>query len=120
MFRKTASLVGVIAGMAIGVAVGGALPALDREAQGQGRYVPPRTPDGKPDLQGVWQVMNTADVDIQDHSAGSDGPAGAGVVAGNEIPYQPWALAKKKENYEQRATADPIRSCYLPGVPRAT
>ena len=47
-------------------------------------------------------------------------PAGPGVVDGGEIPYQPWAAAKKKENYEQRATADPDAKCYLPGVPRLT
>jgi hypothetical protein len=34
--------------------------------------------------------------------------------------YQPWAAAKKKENFENRATADPESKCYLPGVPRLT
>ena len=34
-------------------------------------------------------------------------PAGQGVVEGNEIPYQPWALAKKKENFENRADRRP-------------
>jgi hypothetical protein len=47
-------------------------------------------------------------------------PPGQGVVDGNEIPYQPWALAKKKENFENRLTQDPEAKCYLPGVPRAT
>ncbi len=47
-------------------------------------------------------------------------PAGPGVVDGGEIPYQPWAAAKKHENYEHRATADPDAKCYLPGVPRLT
>ena len=51
--------------------------------------------------------MNTAAWDIQDHSAQKGVPGGQGVVEGNDIPYQPWALAKKKENYEQRATLDP-------------
>jgi hypothetical protein len=83
-------------------------------------YRPPRTLDGKPDLQGVWQVLNTASWDIQDHSARLGVPAGQSVVEGNDIPYQPWAAAKKKENFEQRLTADPIAKCYLPGVPRIT
>jgi len=83
-------------------------------------YTAPRTPDGKPDLQGVWQVLNTAAWDIQDHQARLDVPAGQGVVEGNEIPYQPWAVAKKKENFENRLTADPVTKCYLPGVPRIT
>ena len=78
----------------------------------------PRTPEGKPDMSGIWQVMNTAAWDIQDHSAQKGVPGGQGVVEGNEIPYQPWALAKKKENYEHRHTLDPEAKCYLPGVPR--
>jgi hypothetical protein len=78
----------------------------------------PRTSDGKPDLSGIWQVMNTAAWDIQDHSAQKGVPAGVGVVVGNEIPYKPEALAKKRENYANRATADPESKCYLPGVPR--
>ena len=45
---------------------------------------------------------------------------GPGVVVGNEIPYLPWAAAKKRENYENRKTADPAAKCYLPGVPRVT
>jgi hypothetical protein len=42
------------------------------------------------------------------------------VVEGNEIPYQPWAAAKQKENYENWLSRDPEVKCYLPGVPRAT
>jgi hypothetical protein len=79
-----------------------------------------RTADGKPDLSGVWQVMNTAAWDLQAHPAQKDLPAGLGVVEGNEIPYQPWAAAKKQENFANRATADPESKCYLPGVPRIT
>ena len=80
----------------------------------------PRTAEGRPDLSGVWQVLNTAAWDIQDHTAQKGVPAGASVVEGDEIHYQPWALAKKKENYEKRATADPQAKCNLPGVPRLT
>jgi len=86
--------------------------------QGPGAAAIPRAPDGKPDLSGIWQVLNTAAWDIQDHSAQKGIPGGQGVVEGNEIPYQPSALAKKKENYEQRATLDPETKCYLPGLPR--
>jgi hypothetical protein len=63
----------------------------------------PRTADGKPDLSGIWQVMNTAAWDIQDHAAQKGVPGGPGVVEGNDIPYTPEALAQKKKNYEQRA-----------------
>ncbi len=59
---------------------------------------PRRTADGKPDLNGIWQALNTAAWDIQDHSGQLDVPPGQGVVEGNEIPYLPAAAAKKKEN----------------------
>ena len=79
----------------------------------------PRAANGKPDLSGFWQVMNTANIDIQDHRARSLGePAGQGVVVESEIPYQPSALAKKAENFKNRATADPELKCNMPGVPR--
>jgi hypothetical protein len=80
----------------------------------------PRTEDGKPDLSGFWQVMNTANFDIQDHTAREGVPGGQGVVEGNEIPYQPAALAKKNENFAKRATLDPETKCFMAGVPRIT
>ena len=83
-------------------------------------YAAPRTPDGHPDLQGVWQVRNTANWDIQDHSGSYKVPAGLGVVEGGEIPYQPAALEKKKENFRNRLTQDPVEKCYMAGVPRTT
>jgi hypothetical protein len=107
-------------------AVAAALWCMPMPAAGQGpagtAQAPAlaRTSDGKPDLSGIWRVMNTAAWDVQDHSAQRGVPAGQGVVEGNDIPYQPWALAKKKENYDNRATADPETTCYLPGVPRIT
>jgi hypothetical protein len=86
--------------------------------QGTGAPALPRAPDGRPDLSGIWQVMNTAAWDLQDHSAQKGVPAGVGVVEGNDIPYKPEALEKKRQNYANRATADPETKCYLPGVPR--
>ena len=83
-------------------------------------YAPPRTPDGHPDLQGVWQVINTAAEDLEAHNGRLGVPAGQGVVDGGVIPYRPEALAKRKENFEKRATADPENRCLLPGVPRIT
>jgi hypothetical protein len=83
-------------------------------------YTGPRTPDGKPDLSGIWQVMNTAHWDLEPHSASDGVPAGLGVVEGDTIPYQPAAAAKKKEHAANRATLDPLHKCYLPGVPRIT
>src|SRR5262245_5300617 len=92
-------------------------------------YRAPRTSDGKPNLNGIWQALNSAHWDIEAHSAAPGPitvlgasyavPGGLGVVEG-EIPYRPEALAKKKENYKNRMKLDPEIKCYLPGVPRAT
>jgi hypothetical protein len=93
-------------------------------------YKASRAADGKPDLNGIWQALNTANWDIQDHAARTGPvvalgaafsiPAGNGVVEGNELPYLPEAAAKKRINAESWLTSDPEIKCYLPGVPRAT
>jgi hypothetical protein len=92
-------------------------------------YRAPRTADGKPNLNGIWQAMNTANWDIEAHSAapspvrdlGATGaiPGGIGIVEGGSIPYLPEALKKKQENQANRLKLDPEVKCYLPGVPRA-
>ncbi len=105
-------------------------------------YRPPRIA-GHPDLNGIWQALNEANYDLEAHDArpalalrpgpygpvpaapvlalGAVGavPPGLGVVEGDEIPYKPEALAKKKENQQNWLTSDPEIKCYLPGVPRA-
>jgi hypothetical protein len=94
-----------------------AMAALASPAAGQPM---PRAADGKPDLSGIWQAVNTANWNILSHAAEKDVPAGLGVVDGDEIPYQPWAAARQKENFANRATADTEAKCFLPGVPRVT
>ncbi len=98
---------------------------------------------GKPNLNGVWQALNTANYDILSHQAkaalafrpgpvvpvpaapvlafGAVGavPAGIGIVEGDELPYLPEAAKKQKENQENWLDRDPEIKCYLPGVPRA-
>ena len=93
-------------------------------------YRTPRTADGKPNLSGIWQALNTADWDLQGHAAATGPvaslgavfakPPGLGVVEGDEIPYLPAMAAKKKENQANWTKLDPEVKCYLPGVPRAT
>jgi hypothetical protein len=78
----------------------------------------PRTSNGKPDLQGIWQASSSAAADLQEHAAALNMPAGRSVVGGGPIPYQPWAAKQRAENFQNRQTADPLSKCYLPGVPR--
>ena len=118
--------------IAAAVAVGGAVwTQVTPTSRGAEAYRAPRTAAGTPDIGGFWQALNTANYDIQAHTArpalavipappragiagvaratptdlpapavralGAVGgvPAGEGVVEGDEIPYQPWAAAKK-------------------------
>jgi hypothetical protein len=99
---------------------------------------------GKPDFNGIWEANNTANWDLLTHQArpmvaqpgllpntvvlaapvvalGALGwvPAGLGVVEGDEIPYNPWAAARKKENQEHWIDRDPEIKCFQPGIPRA-
>jgi hypothetical protein len=111
--RLNRILIGVaVAASLLIVGSGGA--AVDAQAS---RTIP-RTVDGRPRLDGIWQVRSRASYDLLDHSASHLLPAGLGVVEGGEIPYQPWAAAKKAENFANRATADPLARCDMPGVPR--
>jgi hypothetical protein len=128
--RPIGSATLVVAGAATAL-LGAVLVLTAAPSAGQERkYRASRTADGKPDLNGVWQAVNTANWDIQDHGqrqgpvlqlgAAFSVPAGEGVVVGDEIPYQPWALVKKKANAEQWLKLDPEIKCYQPGIPRAT
>jgi hypothetical protein len=88
---------------------------------GDDPYRMPRTADGHPDLQGIWQVRNTAHWDLQPQGGAYRMPAGLGVVVDppdGTIPYQDWALEQKARNFENRLTGDPYEKCYLAGVPR--
>lgn len=73
---------------------------------------------GKPDFSGIWQTTSAADYDLEPHSARLDAPPGPGVVEGGEIPYKPEALAKRKQNFEKRFSADPRLKGWTLGVPR--
>ena len=129
-------LLGILAGLAAGQAFHG------WRARDSADSVP-RTADGRPDLNGVWQALNSANYDLEPHPAraalafrkgpvvpvpakevvklGAVGavPAGLGVVTGGKIPYKPAALKRKQENQAHWLERDPEIKCYLPGVPRA-
>jgi hypothetical protein len=86
---------------------------------------------GRPNLNGIWQALNTAYWNLEDHSA--EGlkdiwklgaiaaiPAGQSVVRGGTIPYTPEALARRNDNRAKWPGADPEAKCYMLGVPRVT
>jgi hypothetical protein len=112
-------------------AIGAALALLVAApgALAQGNAVP-RTAAGHPDLNGVWQVLNEANWNLEPHVA-TQGPVetlgaigavapGVGVVEGGRIPYLPAALPQRDANRQHARTEDPEAKCFLPGVPRAT
>jgi hypothetical protein len=65
------------------------------------------------DLRGIWEARNTANANLESTHVIIDPPNG-------KIPYLPGALATRKQNFRNRATADPETRCFQPGVPRAT
>lgn len=105
-------------------------------------YTAPRTADGRPNLNGIWQALTTAHWDLEAHGAapgaypqllGAWGaqPGGQSIVEGGVIPYRPEAVARRRANFDNRTTAsvpgdgvdpplgDPELKCWMPGVPRS-
>ena len=105
----------------------------------------PRLSAGRPDMNGIWQVLNEANYDLEQHMARHslqlrEGPVGrvpsiptlrmgavgavpgslGVIVGGGKIPYTPAARALKEENAANWIDRDPEVKCYMPGVPRAT
>ncbi len=99
--------------------------------EGQAQLDRPARISGRPNFNGIWQAMNTANWNLESHSAedlkdfwrlGAIAaiPAGTSVVRGGTIPYKPEALAKRNENRAKWPAADPEAKCYMLGVPRVT
>lgn len=110
--RPLAWIVSMVVAVALFIAV---LPVL-AEAQA---FTAPRNEWGQPDLQGIWQVMNSAHYNVEPHGASYLVPAGTGVItdpADGKIPYTAAGLAEREANQANRA-ADPYVRCYKPGVP---
>ena len=93
------------------------------------RYRAPRAADGHPDLNGIWQALNTANYDLEAHLArpamalrpgpygpvpaapvlalGAVGavPGGMGVTTDGAIPYKPEALPGEKKTRRNGSSA---------------
>ena len=120
----------------------GGAPAPAAPAQGRGAAAPAQgrgaaaaRPDriaGRPNLNGIYQAINTANWNLEDHSASATAfwqlgaifaiPAGQSVITDNNgtIPYTPAGLKKRAENQAGWPKTDPEAKCYMPGLPRAT
>jgi hypothetical protein len=80
-------------------------------------------PDSRRDLQGIWEAHSTAAAGLEAHGADEGIRAGDTVIVDppdGKIPYTQEARAKRAANFKDRAAADPVNKCYLPGVPRIT
>lgn len=125
--RRVALTVSFAVAVVIGLGTQAIGQAPAPAAQGQGQM--PRLA-GRPNLNGIWQSINTAHWDLEAHEAqpsplvelGAVGaiPPGISVVEGGRIPYHPQALIRRAENRLLALQRDPEVKCYLPGIPRAT
>lgn len=96
-------------------------------------YTPPRTPDGQPDIQGIYNPVGTfyniEDLEYQSlYQNFKPNPAmrGKSLItdpADGKIPFQAWAAEKRKPIYDLHLDptpdyVDPNAHCWPQGVPR--
>lgn len=84
-------------------------PGIPRLADGKPNFAAPtpRTPDGKPDITGIWDPARPYFLNIAKDLKESD------------IPYRPWAAALYKHRRDTESKEDPTGNCIPGGVPRA-
>lgn len=114
----TASLQrGLLAAAIIIAAAGLSAPAAAADLD----YMP-TTPQGTPDLQGIWTAWNTAQYGLEAHSGATGIRPGKSFVvepANGMIPYVPVARSQQQDNLLHRFERDSVyTSCYMTGVPR--
>jgi hypothetical protein len=86
-------------------------------------FNPPKTPDGRPDIRGYW-ARTLQSLTLEERGPAVPEPRKAAVRRASAIvdppdgliPYQPWAAAQRRENFEKYV--DPLAECYLPGAHR--
>src|SRR5438552_8848776 len=136
--RSTYAFIAIVLGGAVTLTVTAQQPARQGGAAAQGRG-PGRAPAaradriaGRPNLNGIWQAINTANWNLEDHSASATAfwqlgamfaiPAGQSVIADNNgtIAYTPEGLKKRQENQDGWSKLDPDAKCYMERMTRAT
>jgi len=133
------------AGALVAIVLGGAvaLPMAQQPARQRGAALPAQGRGGargarldriagRPNLNGVWQAINTANWNLEGHSASATTfsqlgamfavPPGQSVIVDNNgmIPYTPDGLKKRQQNQAGWPKSDPEAKCYMAGLPRAT
>lgn len=85
-------------------------------------FDPPRTPEGRPDLAGLWRLpdgdIGGAYEDLEEHAPALDyrgGPAAIVDPADGRIPLRPWAEARRAEHPQRYLHHN--AACFLSGVP---
>jgi len=112
---------------------------LSVPATGQTPWQPPRTPDGQPDMQGLWRGFSpwpafSLEGDVREFLEAERAVGGGSLPdpppsiivdpADGKIPYQPWALEKRKGFIENMLAPtklehiDPEVRAFLEGIPR--
>jgi hypothetical protein len=96
-------------------------------------YAPPRTPDGQPDIQGIYNPVGTfyniEDLEYQSlyqNFKPNPSLSGKSLIIDppdGKIPYQAWAAEKRKPIYQLHGDptpqyVDPNAQCWPQGVPR--
>jgi hypothetical protein len=140
--RFTDAFVAIVLGSAATLTITAQQPARQGRAaapaqagvEGRGRGQPARATRiaGRPNLNGIWQALNTANWNLEGHAASATAfwqlgamfaiPAGQSVIVDNNgsIPYTPEGLKQRQENQAGWPKSDPEAKCYMPGLPRAT
>ena len=136
--RFASALIAIVLGGAVALPIMAQQPARQRgaaaPAQGRGgaRAARPDRIASRPNLNGVWQAINTANWNLEGHSASATTfsqlgamfavPPGQSVIVDNNgmIPYTPDGLKKRQQNQSGWPKSDPEAKCYMAGLPRAT
>ena len=123
-----------LAAIATAIAIAGAVMAVQAQStgtpqqrsSGQSGKPPstiPRTPEGRPDLSGVWvagsQPLLLGEAEAAKIRA-ADAAAKRPPFQRDPPPYKPEYEAKRQEYVARRGIDDPMARCLMSGVPRIT
>jgi hypothetical protein len=83
-------------------------------------YDPPRTRDGRPNLQGFWRGLASGTENVEEHPKTDDDAGGTSMIVDppdGKLPYQAWAAEQRHANRQQYV--EPNVPCFPSGVPRS-